>query len=296
MKRLLRIATGSLVLALFIGAITPVIAQPARSFTIRDGNVWIDDQQVPADRLPASLKVEGVQVSYNWVGHDSPQFTFNNVIYVLEDGTLRELADLRKEQGGGVMVFFRNGSYVPYQTDKTDFVAASGQNETTVVQLQNSARALQAYSAELAQLSEDEAAAHNAHVIRQARDQAQAAAEVAQALPHIEVQSYLADVQRQNEALYALLVEEWKREAETNALALEIQRMAPGADRDRLVDELRQKLDVIFELKQENRRREIRQLEAAIDDLRARLHKREDYRERIIEQRLQELIALSVNR
>ncbi|HMB89879.1 MAG TPA: hypothetical protein VKP65_03475 [Rhodothermales bacterium] len=278
-----------------MGTIAPVMAQPTRSFTIQDGKVWIDNQEVPADRLPESLQVDGVQVSYNWVGHDAPQFTFNKVIYTLDDGTLREVADLREEQGG-VMVFFRNGSYAPYRTGEADFAVARGQNENTVVQLQNSARALHAYSAELAQLSEDEAAAHNAHVIRQARDKAQAAAEVAQTLPLIEVQSYLADVQRQNRTLYELLVQEWQMEAEAQALALDIRRMESSADRDTHVDRLRQLLDTIFELKQENRRREIRQLEAEMEELRARLQKREDYRERMIEQRLQELIAFPLNR
>lgn len=296
MKRLLRIATGSVVLALFIGTIAPVIAQPTHAIAIRDGKVWINNEEVSADRLPASLKIDGVQVSYSWVGHDTPQFTFNNVVYVLEDGTLREVADLREEQGGGVMVFFRNGSYVPYRTGDADYAEARGQNENTVIRLQNSARALQAYSAELAQLSQTEAAAQNAYVLRQAQEKTQEAAQVVEALPHLEVQSYLADVQRQNEGLYDLLVQEWKMEAETNALALEIRQMAPGADRDRLFEALRQKLDTIFELKQENRRREIRQLEAAIDDLRARLQKREDYRERMIDQRLQELIALPLGR
>lgn len=295
MKRLLRTMMGGVILALFFGMVAPVIAQPTHSLAIRDGKVWIDNQEVPAERLPSSLRVEDVQISYNWVGHDTPQLTINNVLYALEDGTLRELANLH-EEGGGVMVFFRDGSYAPYDNKEAAFAENRAQSANSVAQLQSSARALRAYSDELAELSEAEGTGQNAYVLRQVRDKAQEAAEVAQAMPRLEVQSYLAGVQQQNEALYDLLVQEWQMEAETNALALQIRRMTPGTNQQQLVEELRQKLNIIFELKQENRRREIRQLEAAISDLQSRLKKREAYRTQMVEQRLQELIAAPANR
>ncbi len=112
-------------------------------------------------------------------------------------------------------------------------------------------------------------------------------------IPLLEMESYLSEVQEQNQALYDLLLQEWQMEAQAQALAHDIQRLPENSrDRQQRIEALRTRLDAMFEMKQENRRREIQQLERQLEALRERLQIREQYRERIIQQRLKELIGI----
>lgn len=102
---------------------------------------------------------------------------------------------------------------------------------------------------------------------------------------------YLEAIQQRHERLYERLMRERRMEAETYELARAIQQLAPGEDRQRYLDSLRTTLDEIFELKQENRRREIQQLENQLNELQRRLEERERVREQMIEQRIHQLVG-----
>lgn len=102
---------------------------------------------------------------------------------------------------------------------------------------------------------------------------------------------YLQEMQRRHKHLYDRLMRERRMEAQTYELARTIRQLPTGAPRQQYLDSLRTTLDEIFELKQENRRREIQQLENQITELRRRLEKREEMREEMIEQRIQQLIG-----
>jgi hypothetical protein len=104
------------------------------------------------------------------------------------------------------------------------------------------------------------------------------------------MQLYFQDVQREDDALYRRLVNEFDLENETLQRAQRIRGMSPGSERDREIEELRKRLELIFELKQENRRMEIEQLEEQLGELQRRLAEREELKKRIIDQRLRELI------
>jgi hypothetical protein len=104
------------------------------------------------------------------------------------------------------------------------------------------------------------------------------------------MQHYFLEVQREDNALYNRLVTEFDLEAETLTRAQKIRSMPAGADRDAQITELRQLLVRIFELKQENRRMEVEQLEKQLTELQRRFEEREDLKSQIIDQRLRELI------
>lgn len=108
--------------------------------------------------------------------------------------------------------------------------------------------------------------------------------------PQIEARNYLNDIRRQDLELYEQLVQEHELELTTQALAAEIRALQEGEVRRAKTRELRAKLEEIFELKQENRRREIQQLEIQLQALRRRLGEREHLRRRIIDERLRQLI------
>jgi hypothetical protein len=102
---------------------------------------------------------------------------------------------------------------------------------------------------------------------------------------------YLQEMQQRHKQLYERLMHERRMEAETYDLARTIRQLPEGPERQRYLDSLRTTLDQIFELKQENRRREIAQLEEQLEELQLRLEKREEMREQMIEQRIQQLVG-----
>lgn len=102
---------------------------------------------------------------------------------------------------------------------------------------------------------------------------------------------YLEEMQERHERLYERLMHERRMESETHELARTIRELEPGQERQRYLDSLHATLNEIFELKQENRRREIQQLEAQLEELQRRLEERERVREQMIEQRIHQLVG-----
>lgn len=100
---------------------------------------------------------------------------------------------------------------------------------------------------------------------------------------------YLQGLSERDRALYEQLMREHEMEAEAFRLAAAIRQAPDGETRERLTRQLRDRLVASFELKQENRREEIRQVEALLETLRLRLREREAMRDQIIQHRMREL-------
>jgi hypothetical protein len=105
-------------------------------------------------------------------------------------------------------------------------------------------------------------------------------------------QKYLSEIQQSHQELYRNLVRERRMESESREIARTIRLLPDGPERDAQKDTLRATLNRIFELKQENRRREIDQLQSQIDELERRLEQRESMREEMIERRMNELLGI----
>lgn len=273
-----------------------------RQVVIRDGSVFIDGRKVPQDQLPPSLSVEGLDVLYSFRGIEKPLFFVNGHTYQLSETRLVDVnAPEEEPQTGQVSVIFRDGTQLPeppYRspTEKprpAEALDTRGQDLETISQVRHYIDALHQQAEALYRISaradlpraEDLAAFTN-----EMRLHAQKASRLASDLPKMEVQSYLQDVQQQDVELYGQLVREWELEAKTYALASTIRDMDPGPERDHMTQKLRTQLERIFELKQENRRREIEQLEKRLTDLQNGLEKRERMRDRMIDKRLGELL------
>ncbi|GIV59496.1 hypothetical protein GQ464_006150 [Rhodocaloribacter litoris] len=282
MKRHIHIA---LLVVLALTGIAPAVrAQETHTFAIRDGKVYLDGRPLPEDRLPASLNLEGLQANLTFSGNSQAVMEINGILYLIDAGGLREVRDEEAEERGVAVFFKPSGQF--------EFIAPADapfgvMHRQYVEALSSRARSLQALSNEM----EQRQARELDRVLRQARDDAEAAARAADALPRIELQSYLDDVRRYDHHLFERLMREQQMEGETQRLAAEIRSLPEGRRRTTLVEQLRARLAEIFELKQENRRREIAQLEAQLQTLRERMNERERLRERIIEQRLHELLG-----
>lgn len=141
-------------------------------------------------------------------------------------------------------------------------------------------------------VTEEEVRENNASVIL--RDgtvrSASSAARAASSAPEDLRREYLDELQQSSRQLYDRLVQEQQMEQETKALARTIRLMPDGEARRAKIDTLRSTLNDIFDLKQENRRREIERLQQKIQELQRSIQKREEMRERMIERRLQQLL------
>jgi len=129
------------------------------------------------------------------------------------------------------------------------------------------------------------------------RTQSQSAARRSPSRADAAQEQYLSEVQKANRELYKRLVRERTMEKQAQDLA-RITRMLPenSDERQAKVDTLRSLLNNIFDLKQENRRREIERLQREIQELQRSLQKRKKMREAMIDHRLNQLLGTSSSR
>ena len=273
MNRVFRIAMVAVVLALLLGAGAPVGAQNVRTLTIRDGKVLIDDREVPEKDLPASLDLQDIEATYTFAGDLSFRFQLGEFFYVFDNEGLREASEV-------YFVDSRNAGRVPFSAFLVQAQA-----------LQESTQELDKLSRQFEQSPQPEPQQANL-ALKKARFQVAQAAQVVGSLPRLEVQSYFSDVWRSDQNLYALLIRELRLEREAGALAQEIRSLPDGNLRQSRIEQLREKLYAIFELKQKNRRREIEQLEQQLGALKERLQERQQLRDLIIDQYLKQLIGV----
>ena len=108
---------------------------------------------------------------------------------------------------------------------------------------------------------------------------------------------YLSEVEKANRELYKRLMRERTMESQAKDLARVIHMLPKDSDERRAkVDSLRSLLNNIFALKQENRRQEIERLQREIQKLQRNLQKRSQMRDRMIDHRLNQLVAPSSGR
>ena len=111
------------------------------------------------------------------------------------------------------------------------------------------------------------------------------------ALNMFEVSNYMADLIGANDELSELLRYEWREEFEARQMAAEIKAIPPGEERDAAIAELREKLNTIFHLKQDNRTREIRRMRLDLKKMQLQVEERNRNMERLIDMRLDELLG-----
>ena len=102
-------------------------------------------------------------------------------------------------------------------------------------------------------------------------------------------EAYRRELAERDRELYARMQEEHRLEARVEALADQIRRTPPGAERTRLRGDARARLTELFQLKQSNRREEVRRAQAELDSLRAQLDARDAEHDAIIERRLRRI-------
>lgn len=141
----------------------------------------------------------------------------------------------------------------------------------------------------LTPVSPEEVRGEQASVVLQNGSGARAAA--SEASTDAATQQYLNDVQRASRQLYERLLRERRMEQRARELAQMVRVLPEGEKRQVRLDSLRSMLNEIFDLKQENRRREIEHLQRKIQELQQSIQKRAEMREVMIDRRLRQLIG-----
>lgn len=100
---------------------------------------------------------------------------------------------------------------------------------------------------------------------------------------------YLRQLSERDQGLYDRIQREHDLENETLQIAARVRSTSSPAERARLTQRLREKLDASFELKQAIRAEEIEQAEAQLNELRRLLRERAARKDQIIERRIEEL-------
>lgn len=270
----------------------------SHTLVIRDGTVWLDGEAVPSDELPPGLDLRGVQM-YEQIGsRGGVTFDVRGQTLALRDGRLVRVEE--PSQQAEVSVYFRvQGETVPADeavrrvSPQSTASVASGTayaGSAVAADMLRQSQALEAQVLELAE--EDVQRLRREQLERQVQllqRQAASMVETANRLTQAEVQAYFDALQQRDTDLFQQIQREWSLEASTVQIANEIRRTNDSSRRARLSEELRARLDHMFELKQENRRREIDQLERELEALQERLAQRERLRDEIVRRRMEEL-------
>lgn len=258
-------------------SVSQVLAQ--RTLEVRSGQIWLDGQLVALAQQDSQLLVSpDLSLQLRFFGEESPVFSLNGQFLQVKGNRVVEVA--------------------PQQLfDRKIFMLAAPANDTTdrmetvIASLVKQAQALQEEAERIygrVAAWRDSALEEHLVVLRQ---QAAALSQQAQLLPQLEWETYLMYMQRQDAELARQLAAEWHWEARLQHQAARIRQLPEGPERTQAIAELYQQLEEVFERKQQNRRREIAQLELQLRLLRERLTERERYRQQIIEQRLRELLG-----
>ena len=298
------LAAGALAAGLLLATIADVLAQEAWTLTIQNGVVEVNDRAIPPEELPESLEANGMSVRVTFSGAANPVVELKGRFYALGPDGLVEI-DRAEVQSGSHSVFFLGGQFVidPDGEVVVRATEADGLGDDVVwfdVGYANPAireyvQVLQSRADEMQRLGDQielQRLAEPEKLADQMRGYAQMTKELASELPRVDMATYWDDVRATDRELYDSLVREWQTEAQINDLAIRIRMTPKGDGREALERRLRELLAEAFELKQQNRHREISQLEAELEELERRTSEREAARDEIIEHRFRKLVEM----
>jgi len=224
--------------------------QMVRTLVIRDNQVLIDGREVARNHMPANLALDGISFSYSFIGVEMPVVTIGDQLFAIQKDRLQSIES--RDQYRAVLSHQKSMERAVRQAK--GWIVDSDRGEYYTFQGER----LEANEAVPRLLSE------------------------ANAL-------YLEDLQKQNISLFAKLSSERELELEAEFLSIAARQARSKEDRDKHVRDLKEKLNVIFELKQQNRRDEITQFKAQLEQLRHRVERRDELKQKIIKDRVARL-------
>ncbi len=288
-KRLHRLLIRGCSLLLILGMSQLEASAQVHRIEIDQGRVLIDGRELPAAALPESFDVESVRASF-LLEQGMPAF-------LTVDGLLFQVSSEGIQQVGPAhRLLAPRGSAAPSEQGipirlASDEVRQSHSDISMIEQaevLRERARELQKMTFELQQTRMQSNQLFD--MIESIQRSAAETERVARSLPHLQAQRYMHEMRERNSELYDRLLREQTLERETLQLSSRIRLLDDGAERTELIARLRSLLEESLQMKQDNRRQEIAELEERLSSLQRRLEKRERHFDHIVDRRLEQLI------
>lgn len=295
------------VLATF--AAPPVRGQEPLNVTIQDGEVSINGKVLDDDAVPEALRSFDGNVSFTYNGDEDPILGLGDELFLIEGDRIV----LVPSHAPHLPNFFRFGDPAlpdppPLSATRPGLGFAIPSIDSALFDLPDEFFGDPARFARL--ISESNLVVDSlgiAHMTEATRQQAERMRGLAEEIrnsvppPGGRVRVYHAPSKREepgedvaerleDERIRMHLQLEKQLDLESRRIASEIAQLASEDLRRELERDLRSHLDEAFELRQENRRKEIRELESRLNELQERLERREELRERIIEERVEFLL------
>jgi hypothetical protein len=278
--------TPILAFILILLVATPAGAQERKTTVrIENGSVYLDDRKLDESEYPSTLRTEGQHAQFRFNGE--ARFYMAGRPFTVRDGRIVEVAP---DADDTIVVMLRSQE-ADAPSPATGTIRYSGPPSRTIGSF---AKVLDARAARLEQLGEDlntDADDERTITMESLHREAEEAAFMMRAFPRIEMKTYLDGIQEVNSGLHSRLMRELEMENESGMLAARILAETDQRRRADLERSLRTSLDEVFELKQQNRRDEIAQLERQLAELRTQLQAREANRKAIIERRMEDLLG-----
>ena len=270
---------------------------------LEEGNVIINDRVMPSSALPDGLVLEGIKFRMSLAGQDEVIIEIDGRPYVVSESSIESTTGSHEPS---VRIRPNSGNW-SYEVVGLERRALRGWNEmerimgaalNSNVRLQSFVWDIDALSPyirveSLDSLSRDKLFIEADSTLRRITLQThgRTANETYNFLAEIlRGADYFSQLQALDEELYSEVRAELDLEAESLALVARIKSVQQEAERNAMAEELRKQLEVIFEMKQDNRRREIEQLESELERLKERVKRRRAARDRLIQQRMNELL------
>ena len=267
------------------------VAEPViRSFRIKGGTVFIDDRKIPPEKLPEDFPPKGASANYTTFSSDE------NLIVQLQDGRRYALEGdslWLKTPTGDFDCILRDGGCTGMEGNATILFVVTAPPETILERYAEDLREQEKRMRDL--LHRLPAESQTDELFQQMAQEmtlyAAEAARTASEFPHIQMQHYLSDMQLKNEGLFDQLMSERLMEQEVLGMVRKFAAMDEGKAHQDSIAVLRERLDEIFDLKQENRRREVEELKERLRELQWAIGERQRLQHRIVERRLRELLG-----
>ncbi len=298
-----------LLAALWLAPFAPdtALSQGVHILEVREGAVYLNGRVVPEEALPSTWNTAEIgEARVTATGSIDPVIAVGGRLYTFDGNGIREVAAPPVSTSysirfntvfsgipGGEMDqspsdWLQSIRLMPPAFDLSAFDGAGAPLEAPLP-AGPQARLLQQQATEFMQRSNELARFGAEHSARQLRESAQEMFEAARELPRLEYDRYLTDVRQENQELWQNLMREADLERQSREVAVRLR--ALPADSAVLKTRLHLLLNQAFDLKQQNRRREISRLEEQLLDLQRRLEERERNRNRIIDLRATELLG-----
>ena len=265
---------------------------------IQDGIVTVNEQVFAKNDLPADLDIEGVELSISFFDGPSINVELNGNYYEVTERAIESI-----ERPDKVQVRIRNrsgkddGSWSYEITGGYPHTLSNGHVISGETFLEVAAELWDLHGSQIAEeLKQATSALDLVNVtIKPVQGESSSADNVELILiPHLqrmaEVMNYFSQMQDADHELYEEVQTEWDQEVQIVALAARIREIRAGDHRTEMEEQLRERLEKVFDMKQENRRREIEQLQLELQRLRERMMERNAVRERLIDARLKDLL------